>query len=432
MPRVLLLIPSASYRTADFMAAASRLGVDVAVGSDRDQVLAGLFPGGTLTADFARPEAGAETIARFADAYPLDAIVAVDDQGTVLAAHAAERLRLPHNAPSAVEAARNKAVLRRCLAEAGIPSPGYRVVPIATAAADADAAAVAETVPYPCVVKPLALSGSRGVIRADDAAAFVAAVARLRRILATRSAQDECGPYADAYLVEDFVPGAEVSLEGLLVDGALHVLALFDKPDPLDGPYFEETIYVTPSRHPRTLQAAIAATTEAACRALGIVDGPVHAELRCNADGVFPIDIAARTIGGLCGRTLRFGTGRSLEEIVLQHALHLPIASFEREDTAVGVMMIPIPQAGILRAVEGQEAARAVPGIGEIEITIPRGDVVVPPPDGNAYLGFIFARGETPEAVEQALRAAHARLRFTIEPIAAAADAATDAGTTAV
>ena len=415
MTRVLLLIPSASYRTTDFMEAARRLDLEIVVGSDHGQPLAELFPGRTLSANFHNPAEGAVQIAKFADTHPLDAIIAVDDAGAVLAAAAAERLDLPANAVDAVAATRNKALLRERLRPAGLPSPQFRVYSLDQAPADC-----AEELRFPCVIKPLSLAGSRGVMRVDDCEGFLVAVERLRALLEQPAVTAECGDTAREYLAEDYIPGTEVALEALVTDGTLHPLALFDKPDALEGPFFEETIYVTPSRLPAARQREISAAAQRACRALGILNGPVHAEFRLNDAGVWPVDIAARTIGGLCARALRFSDGADdrapLEEIVLRHAAGLPIASFEREAEASGVMMIPIPRAGRLRAVAGVEDARGVAHVQDVVITIPPGRELVPVPEGADYLGFIFARAETPEAVEASLREAHAALRFEIEP----------------
>jgi len=396
------------------MEAAGRLDVQVVVGSDQRQALEAIMPGRSLAVDMAHPERGAEQIAAFARRFPLDTIVPVDDGGTLVAALASERLGLPHNPFPAVQATRDKHLLRQRLAESGVLSPPYRLLDL-----DDDAQQLATALFYPCVIKPLALSGSRGVMRADDAAGFVAAFARLCSLLADPDVAAECGPAARQALVEGYIPGAEVALEGLLNGGRLHVLALFDKPDPLVGPFFEETIYVTPSRLPAETQAQIADTAERAARALGLRDGPLHAELRLNAQGAWPVDIAARSIGGLCSRTLSFGTGMSLEELILRHATGATIPSFEREGSAAGVMMIPIPKRGVLRDVAGVAEAEAVPGIVSVTISIHRGQDVVPLPEGSEYLGFIFAKGESPERVEAALRQAHAALRFAIEPATA-------------
>jgi biotin carboxylase len=300
--------------------------------------------------------------------------------------------------------------MRTLLRGDGVPVPPY-----ALRSFDDDAVVEAQRMVFPCVVKPLMLSASRGVIRADDEAQFVGAVRRLERVLRTPEAAHD-GEAARQVLVEGFIPGREVALEGLLVKGDLHVLALFDKPDPLDGPFFEETIYVTPSRLPVTVQGEVASCTQRAARTLGLRDGPVHAELRVNRHGPWVIEVAARSIGGLCSRTLRFGPGLSLEELILRQALGMEIPSLERERRAVGVMMIPVPRAGVLKEVRGQTEAQAVPGIDEVAITAHPGQDLVPLPEGASYPGFIFASGESPKGVEAALREAHRRLEFVMMP----------------
>lgn len=415
MPRVMLLIPSASYRAPDFMDAAARLGVEVVVGTDKRSPLEGAAHGGLATFDFDDPEHGANEIEAYATLHPVDTIVAVDDGGTLLAARAARRLELPHNPVSAVEATRDKSLLRARLQAAGLPSPAWHVAHV-TEEPEVAAINVRGLVGYPVVMKPLALSASRGVIRADDERGFVEAFKRVTAILKTQEALAECGArHADRVLVEGYIPGIEVSLEGLLDEGVLRTLAIFDKPDPLVGPYFEETIYVTPSRLPEDAQRLIEQTSERACLALGLRDGPVHVELRLDGREAYPVDIAARSIGGLCARTLQFGTGMSLEELLLRHATGADVPTYERDSRAAGVMMIPIPRAGTLRAVEGVEAAEAVPLIESVTISIPAGGKVTPLPEGADYLGFIFARGDGPAEVEQALRDAHAALRFEID-----------------
>jgi biotin carboxylase len=412
---LLLLVPTRSYRTEDFLAAAARLSVPVVVGSDlchkvEERVGA---PEDVVSLDYRRPAAAAERIAEVARARRVRGIVPTDEGTAVIAALAAELMGLPFNPPEASRRAANKHLQRAALEAAGVPVPPFSLHRLE----DGPAAAAASS-PYPCVLKPVGLSGSRGVIRADDAASFTAAWERIEKLLARarkeRRPTDDEG--AGAILVEGFVPGAEVALEGLLRSGALEVLALFDKPDPLDGPYFEETIYVTPSRHPLELQAQVARTVADAARALGLVEGPVHAELRLSPAGPVMLEVAARTIGGLCARTLRFGAGVSLEEIVVAHAVGLPVETLARERRAAGVLMIPIPRAGILRGVLGLDAARSVPGIEDVIITVDEGREVVPIPEGDAYLGFAFARSETAEQAEAALRTAQALLDVDIRP----------------
>ncbi len=411
MHRLLLLMTTATYRASAFLEAARRLDVPVVVGSDREQALAAASPARHLTLDFLAPEKATGAIVEFAKHYPIRAVVAADDDGAILAAMAAAALGLPHSGVDAVAAARDKHRMREVLAAAGVPSPRSELVSI-----DEDPHDVVRRVIFPCVVKPLFLSASRGVIRADDPAQFAGAFRRLTAILRRPEVAAEGGALAQQVLVETFIPGIEVALEGLLSEGKLRVLALFDKPDPLEGPFFEETIYVTPSRLPAPLQQAIVACTEDAVTALGLQRGPVHAELRLNDQGPWILEIAPRSIGGLCSRALRFGEGISLEELILRDAMGLEVASLQREKQAAGVMMIPIPQAGILREVRGQDEARHVRGIDEIRITIPVGQEVVPLPEGTRYLGFIFARDETPDRVEAALREAHRQLTFHIAP----------------
>ena len=410
--RLLLLIPTTTYRTEDFVEAAQALEVDLVIASDRPNVMSGEFPDHLLTLPFGDPAAAAREMRGYAARRPLDAVVPVDDATTVVASAIGEALGLRVNPLAAAQATRNKRVMRELLARAGVASPPFTTVGVAE-----DPRAVARHMTYPCVLKPLVLSASRGVIRADDEAAFVAAFERIRAILRAPDVA-EIGEGTDTILVEGFVPGAEVALEGLLEAGVLHTLALFDKPDPLDGPFFEETIYVTPSRLPEPAQAAVAETAARAARALGLSDGAVHCELRVRptAAGLEPVvlEIAARSIGGLCGRTLRFGTGMSLEELILRRALGRPIASLERERTAAAVMMIPIPRGGILEETRGLDEARAVRHIEDVTISLHKGQEVVPLPEGSRYLGFIFSRAATPAEAEAALREAHRHLQFVI------------------
>jgi biotin carboxylase len=403
--RVLLLAAATTYRTHPFMVAAERLGLEVIQGRDIPLPWLSKSSRGevTLPLDYRDLRKSAKAIVRFAAERPVGAILGLDDSASLLAAKASEALGLPHNAPESAAAARDKYLMRRCFAAANVPSPAFQLFQVTD-----DPAAIAAQVNYPCVLKPTILAGSRGVMRANNPAEFVQRFERLRRILANEGCND--------LLVEDFIPGVEVALEGILDKGRLKVLALFDKPDPLDGPFFEETIYVTPSRLPAESQAAILEATTQAAAALGLHHGPIHAELRLNEDGPWLVEVAARSIGGLCSQTLRFGTDMSLEELILRQAFGLEIESLQRNGPAGGVMMIPIPQAGLLKQVTGVEEASAVPLIENIEITAPLNYPVVPLPEGNSYLGFIFARGPNPAAVEAALREAHGRLHFEIAP----------------
>jgi biotin carboxylase len=417
-PRVLLLLPTTTYKARDFLDAAAELGVEAVVGCEERQALDDIAPGRTLTLPLSDAVTSAHLIADFARFRPFQAIVPTDDQTAVVAAHASALLGLRHNPPAAALAARRKDLLRDKLQAAGVTTPRHRLLPAEPPPNDTALVTLAATQHYPCVLKPLFLSASRGVIRASTAAEFVPAFRRIQALLARPEVAERGDAEARRFiLAEEFVPGREVAVEGLLTRGELRILAIFDKPDPLDGPFFEETIYVTPSRLSGTVQQAIARAAQAAARALGLVEGPVHAELRLG-DGDLPwvIEMAARSIGGLCARALRFGVGITLEELILMHALGRDVEACERERLPAGVMMLPIPQAGVLREVHGVEAAGAVPGIVEVTLSAAVGRPVEPPPEGSSYLGFLFARADAPAEVEKALRAAQACLRFRITP----------------
>jgi biotin carboxylase len=377
------------------------------VASEQGSSFEDVVPGGLLTLDFAQPDHAAEQARAFAARYPLDAVLGVDDDTALLAAVVAVALGLPANPVSALEAARDKHRQRQVLARHGLPVPRFRRYRLSD-----DLEAIAGTVPYPCVVKPLRLSASRGVIRADSASEFLAAVRRLSAILAQPDVAAACEETREDFLVEDYVPGVEVALEALLVAGRLRPLALFDKPDPLEGPFFEETVYVVPSQLPPTAQATIVETAGRAARALGLDRGPIHAELRWNERGAWLIELAARPIGGRCSAVLRFADDSTLEELVIREALGLPLGPMTREARAASVMMMPVPGSGVLRDIQGVEEARAVPGVDDVVITAHRGQELVPWPEGSRYPGFIFAHGSRPEEAVRAVREAHGRIRL--------------------
>ncbi len=402
--RVLLLMTPATYRAGAFLHAARQVGLEVVVGIDLPEALADYWHV-PLGVDFNDLPGSVQAIVAFARKKPLAAIISVDDSASELAARASAVLGLAHNSPEAAEAARDKLIMRRLMSSGGVPCPLFRDFPL-----DGDPAQFADQMSYPCVLKPRRLSGSRGVIRANNPSEFVTVFQRLKKILR----QEGFDEHTHTFLVEDFIPGREVALEGLLTHGQLKVLALFDKPDPLDGPFFEETIYVTPSRFDEEVQQSIARCVATAARALGLREGPVHAELRVNDQGPWMLEIAGRSIGGLCSTVLEFSSGMCLEELILRHAVGEEVSAIEREQRAAGVMMIPIPGAGMLRAVHGVEEAQSVPHITGVEITAKLHHPLVPLPEGASYLGFIFARADTPARVEQAIRQAHRCLRFDI------------------
>jgi biotin carboxylase len=410
MPRVLLLLPTTTYRTKAYLDATRKVGVDVVAASEQASTLVARNPEGLLALDLFNPDEAARQAQQYAAEHAIDAIIPVDEDTAVAASFIARALHLKHNPVSAAQAAKNKHLMREVLSRAGVRVPRYQAFSL-----DTDSREIAAQLDYPCVVKPVFLSTSRGVMRADNEEEFAHVVERLDRIVSNPNIAKRGGDAAREALVEEFIPGFEVAVEGLVTDGEFRALAIFDKPDPLDGPFFEETIYVTPSRLSEDVQRDIIETTAAATRAMGMTKGPVHAELRVNERGAYVIEVAARTIGGLCARALRFGDGLSLEEIIIRHALGDDMSAIERERQAAGVMMIPIPRAGTLREVFGVDEARQVADIEDIIITAHITQQVAPPPEGASYLGFIFSRASTPDRVEAALRQAHARLEFVIE-----------------
>jgi biotin carboxylase len=402
--RVLLLVPAITYRATDFVAAAQRLGLDIVIGSDGALPLGGQP---VVRVDPDDPGASAQNLGNMIGS--VDAVVGVDSQMLPLAARLAAELGLAHNSVASVEAASDKSLQRRAWAEHGISQPAFRIL-----AADANGEALtsaARMLAFPCVVKPVSLSGSRGVIRADDEAEVLAAVRVIRGILA------EIGRPGEAVIVEEFVPGWELSIDGLLTEGALAVTAIFDKPDMPDGPTFEETMLVTPSRLAAPLLARACRLAEQAATALGLRYGPIHAELRIDTreggQRLAMLELAARSIGGLCSRSLRFAEGVSLETLILENSLGSR-QSAPGLAGAVGVLMLPVERAGVLQRIDGQSDAMAVPGITSLSITIPLGQAVRPLPWGDRYLGFLFAAGSETGEVEAALRHAHRKLRVAI------------------
>jgi biotin carboxylase len=399
--KLLLIGATTGYQTRVFADAAARLGFDLTLATDRCHVLDDPWGDHALALRFEDPEAAAATIAAESQ---VDGIVAVGDRPAYIAAMAAQRLGIPYNSPDSVLACRNKYLARERFQATGLLVPEFHRIVLAAGPHPA-----AETAHYPCVLKPLGLSASRGVIRANNPEEFVTAFERIQALLADPDIarlRDE----QDQFLqVESFIEGREFALEGILNHGRLRVLALFDKPDPLDGPYFEETIYLTPSREEAAIQREIIRTTELAVQALGLWHGPIHAEMRVNSRGVWMLEVAARPIGGLCARVLP-----GLEDLILRHAAGEDIETVALPTCAAGVMMIPIPREGIYSTTQGLEEARSTRGVEDIIITAKQGQKLAPLPEGNSYLGFIFARGDSPEIVEHALRASHEQLRFEI------------------
>ena len=413
MTRVLLLSTTTGYQLRSFGESARRLGIELLLATDRCHHLDDPWRDGAVPVRFYDDDASLRAIVDAARARPIDGVVAVGDRPAVLAAKTAAALGVPGNPVAAADATRNKKTMRRMFAAAGMRVPWtfelHRGDHIPEAALRAS---------YPCVIKPLGLSGSRGVIRVNTPEEFLEAVERVRELLWRPTLRAQRSQALDELLAEGYIDGREFALEGVLTGGVLRVFAIFEKPDPLEGPFFEETIYVTPPRIPAATAGAIETEVQRACAALGLVHGPVHAECRVGPDGVAMLEVAARPIGGLCARVLRFRRGgeeAALEEVLLRHATGQDISGYTTDPSAAGVMMIPIPHRGLYRGVRGETAARAVPRVEHLEITANRDQLLEPLPEGDSYLGFIFARAESPDAAEHALRDAHARLHFEID-----------------
>ena len=401
----MIFAATTGYQLREFAGAARRLGVDFQLATDRCRGMDDPWGDHAIPVRFGETGPSVELLRK----HDFDAVVALGDGPAVLAALAAEEKGIPFHPPAAVRACHNKFLARQLYGLAGLPVPPFFTVPLTADPGDAAARA-----PYPCVLKPLGLSASRGVIRANGTEEFLAAFARIRALLETpeiRRAREEQNGYIQ---VESFIEGREFALEGLVTGGRLQVLALFDKPDPLDGPYFEETIYTTPSREKPAVQSAITAAVETAVRALGLRHGPVHAEARVNGRGVWMLEVGARPIGGMCARALRFNGGVPLEELIVRHALGEDVGGAAPDGPASGVMMIPIARGGVYQGASGEERAAAVPGIEDVMVTAKEGQKLVPLPEGSSYLGFLFARGASPAEVERALRRAHGELEFHI------------------
>ena len=410
MPHILLLLPTATYRAKAFLEAARRLNISVTIGCEQADRWNNVPSNGVLLLDFQNIKGSQDSVERLMKAHPLDGIIGVEDTTTFLAASLAVVFGLPHHSPKAASAARNKLEMRTLLQTAKIRIPSFVAYSITR-----DPRQLANRIHYPCVVKPLILSASCGVIRADNPESFCQAFTRVKSLLIQLglTQKEKAGRIL---LVEDFVPGTEVAVEGILTKGILKILAVFDKPDPLDGPFFEETIYVTPSRLPSEIQDQITDTLQGAAHAMGLTDGPVHGELRINTSGVWVIELAGRSIGGQCSQILQFGSGMTLEELILRHTLRLEIPTLEREKQAAGVMMLPIKERGFFQALHGQTEARNTSGITHLEVTAQPGDLLVPLPEGTRYLGFLSAKGPSPDHVERSLREAYGHLFVETSP----------------
>jgi biotin carboxylase len=412
--RVLILSTTTGYQLRSFGDAAKELGIELVFATDRCHALDDPWRDGAVAIRFHEEDAAVETVVAAAARRPLHGVLAVGDRPVVLAARIAEALGLPGNPPHAARASANKRLARETLYGAGLRVPEFLL-----SSTRADVVPLAVRLQYPVVLKPVALSGSRGVIRADTPTQLVAAFQRVSTLLSRFDIRAQRSGSEGELLIESFIPGHEYAIEGVVTEGRVSAFAVFDKPDPLDGPFFEESIYVTPAATSAETERAILDAVQGATSALGLRHGPVHAECRVNPDGVYVLEVAARPIGGLCSRVLRFSSGgelRSLEWVLLQHALGHDVSRESRETEAAAVMMIPIPCRGVYKGVSGEDAARLVPFVEDVQITAKLDQLLETLPEAGSYLGFIFARAPRPAQVEAAVREAHRRLAFAVVP----------------
>ncbi len=397
---IIIVAAKLGYQVRIFSEAARQMGRQVTLITDRCHQLDDPWGDEAIPLQFDNPDLSSLPPLR------ADGIIGVGDRPAYIASLIAEHLGVPFHPPIAMERAKDKFLARNCFAAAGLRTPWYQLFK-----ASEHPVSVSNAVPYPCVLKPIGLSASRGVIRANDPDQFVAAFIRIRKLLRAPDVRD------DRILVESFIPGREFAVEGVMRNGKFQMLAIFDKPDPLDGPFFEETIYTTPSRASAEICKLIEATVRLAVAALGLTNGPVHSELRVNGDQAWMLEVAGRPIGGLCAQTLKFDGGMSLEELLLRQAIQQDVSQLNRETKSAGVMMIPIPSEGILERVDGVDVAKQIEGVEDVIITAKEGYRMIPLPEGSSYLGFIFARAESSSEVEQILRLAHSKLTFSLLPV---------------
>jgi len=413
--RVLLLAMTTGYQTRMFAAAAAALDIEIVYATDRCDQLDDPWRDGAIPVRFHEEWRSVDGVLKALESRPVNGVLVVGDRPSVMAAYLTRLLGLPGHSPESAGIARDKRLSRECLKSAGLPVPEFFAVP-----STIDSSTLLSKVRFPVVVKPTVLSGSRGVIRADDALSFVTAFGRVQRMLTSDDIRELRDPESDVIQIESYIPGTEYALEGILEHGVFHTLAIFDKPDPMDGPFFEESIYVTPSRVNIGIQRQVKDVVERAAKAVGLHHGPVHAECRVNSRGVYVLEVAARPIGGLCARALRFvkpgEPSIGLEQLLLRHAVGEPVGEWTREAEASAVMMIPIPRSGVFRGVTGVDEAKAVAGVDDVIVTAKPDQQLLALPEGASYLGFIFAHAPTPEAAEQAVRAAHGCLHLTIDP----------------
>ena len=409
---VILIIPSASYRTSAFITAVKKLDLKVLVISDKSQVFSGKYPDNLIIMNFHHWKDRLDEISEWSERNGLKAVIGVDEESIVLAANISNYLNKEHNPVDSVLLTKNKYLMRIELKKAGICSPWFKRFPVHESPKK-----IINEIIFPCVIKPTFLSASRGVIRVNTIKELSDGFKTLNDLLSLEEIRKRGGDQSDWILVEEYIPGKEVAIEGIVSEGKLKVLAVFDKPEPLVGPTFEETIFVTPSILPEKTLYSLFETAEIAVNTLGIVKGPVHIEIRINSSGNYILECASRSIGGICSNVLEFHGGMSLEELILRSYLGRNVEKTKLTDTARGVMMMPNEKSGILKEIRGVEDALNVKGVTDLQITLKPGENLEPLPKGDRYLGFIFAEDKDQELVIKALKNAWSKIAVVLENV---------------
>ncbi len=403
---VLLIAPSGSYRIPPYIEAAKALGIGLLVVSNSKHSLVSEVAKG-ISVDFDDLRLAREIILSEIKGLKILSVLATDDICVGLSSQIAQQLGLPQNNPSAARLTHRKDLAREALQLAGCNTPEFQVIKLI------DASNLSKSINYPVVIKPLSLSASRGVIRANDAAEFVQACRRIDSILEYTG---QSGYERNQVLVEAYLDGAEFAVEGIIIAGEFHLLMIFDKPEPLIGPFFEETYYLTPSQLESAQIQELINEVSRCCHAYNLTHGPVHAEARITQTGVVLLELAARTIGGQCGQLIEFSTCQKLEELVILGMCGIKPELPSSVESA-GVLMIPVAKSGLLKRVEGMTDALQVEFIRDIEIHIQAGYELIPLPEGSSYLGFIFAQAPSYQQTYDALKKAYDKLNFVTQPI---------------
>lgn len=337
-------------------------------------------------------------------------VLASDDWDVVAAAMIADKLGLRFVGVETALAATNKFLMRQRLRNGGAVVPDFQCFAIGDNAGE-----IAKSLRFPVVIKPTYGQGSLGVIRADTVDEFEKAFQYTSRIIVDLDMRPSAVRDRSGILVEQYIPGEEYTVELLMHEGKPYSLAVFEKPDPLEGPYFEEGIYVTPIRRDEKIRSLLVEAAIRGSRALGIETGPCHCELRLSGELPYILEIAARPIGGFCSQVFADLMGFDLHDLVLQNAVGLPVMPPPIADgVALGVMMLPVPGRGNLARVSGVDRALDIDGIMSVKIHVEAGSRILPYPEQSCYIGTVLATGSSADEVVARLKSAAKAVSFEL------------------